>query len=132
MDLILTIFRALRCECIINEISYDLRLVTTGNNPDFNFFILCNRVAAAKEADRLLNVKGVHASFALVEVGNAVHVSGRSDGSINVQLIAEQLGGGGHFDMAGAQLKGTSLKYAVSLLKDAVDDYLDHDLADGN
>jgi c-di-AMP phosphodiesterase-like protein len=90
------------------------------------------RVAAAKAADRLLTVRGIDASFALVSNGGTVSISARSGDAINVQIIMEKLGGGGHFDMAGAQLKGTSLKYAVSLLKDAVDDYLDHDLADGN
>ncbi|MBO5898014.1 MAG: DHH family phosphoesterase [Clostridia bacterium] len=90
------------------------------------------RVAAAKAADRLLTVRGIDASFAVVKTGNTVSISARSGDAINVQIIMEKLGGGGHFDMAGAQLKGTSLKYAVSLLKDAVDDYLDHDLADGN
>ena len=39
-------------------------------------------------------------------------------------------GGGGHFDMAGAQIKNTTLTYACELLKGAIDDYLDHDLAD--
>ena len=63
-----------------------------------------DRVAAAKEADKLLNIKGISASFALVVVDNAVHISGRSDGSINVQLILEHLGGGGRFDSAGAAM----------------------------
>ena len=82
-----------------------------------------DRVAAAKEADRLLNVKGVHASFALVEVGNAIHISGRSDGSINVQLILERLGGGGRFDSAGAAMTGVSLDDARRDLRDAVSAY---------
>jgi c-di-AMP phosphodiesterase-like protein len=82
-----------------------------------------DRVAAAKEADKLLNVKGVHASFALVEVGNAIHISGRSDGSINVQLILERLGGGGRFDSAGAAVTGTTLDDARQALRDAVSAY---------
>ncbi|MBQ3483731.1 MAG: DHH family phosphoesterase [Clostridia bacterium] len=79
-----------------------------------------DRVAAAKEADRLLNVKGVHASFALVVIDNLVHISGRSDGTVNVQLILERLGGGGRFDSAGAALKGIALEAAVDALRNAV------------
>ena len=80
-----------------------------------------DRVAAAKEADKLLNVKGVHASFALVKVGEAIHISGRSDGTINVQLVLERLGGGGRFDTAGAALQGTTIDKARADLIDAID-----------
>ncbi len=86
------------------------------------------RVAAAKAADRLLTVRGIEASFALVNVGDSVSISARSGDAINVQIIMEKLGGGGHFDMAGAQVKETSLAYACELLKAAIDDYLDHDV----
>ena len=80
-----------------------------------------DRIAAAKEADKLLNVKGVHASFALVKVGDAIHISGRSDGTINVQLVLERLGGGGRFDTAGAALQGTTVDKARADLIDAID-----------
>lgn len=79
-----------------------------------------DRVAAAKEADKLLNVKGVRASFALIKVGDAIHISGRSDGSINVQLILERLGGGGRFDTAGAAMQGVSLEQAKDDLINAI------------
>ncbi|MBR2313212.1 MAG: phosphoesterase, partial [Clostridia bacterium] len=82
-----------------------------------------DRVAAAKEADRLLNVKGVCASFALVVVDNVVHISGRSDGSVNVQLILERLGGGGRFDSAGTVLSDVSLEAAVEDLRSAIRAY---------
>ena len=82
-----------------------------------------DRVAAAKEADKLLNIKGISASFALVVVDNAVHISGRSDGSINVQLILEHLGGGGRFDSAGAAMQDVSLERAVNDLCGAVNLY---------
>ena len=80
-----------------------------------------DRVAAAKEADRLLAVRGVHASFALIKVGEAIHISGRSDGSINVQLILERLGGGGRFDSAGAALTDTTVTRAVEDLEHAIE-----------
>ena len=88
------------------------------------------RVAAAKAADRLLTVRGIDASFALVSVGNSVSISARSGDAINVQIIMEKLGGGGHFDMAGAQIKDATLAYACELLKDAIDEYLDHEEAE--
>ena len=88
------------------------------------------RVAAAKAADRLLTVRGIDASFALVTIGDSVSISARSGDAINVQIIMEKLGGGGHFDMAGAQIKDSTLAYACELLKGAIDDYLDHDIAE--
>ena len=85
-----------------------------------------DRVAAAKAADKLLSVRGIDASFALVDVGGSVNVSARSNGKINVQLILEKLGGGGHFDSAGAQFSGTTLYEAAERLKSAIDEYLDN------
>ena len=84
-----------------------------------------DRVAASKAADKLLTVKNVAASFALVLVGNTIHISARSSGEINVQLILEQLNGGGHFHAAGAQMSGKNMKEALIRLKAAIDDYLD-------
>ena len=81
------------------------------------------RVNASRAADRLLSVSGVRASFALCRIGDSVHISARSQGKINVQLILEKIGGGGHFDSAGAQLKGSTVSNAVSLLREAIDEY---------
>ena len=81
------------------------------------------RVNASRAADRLLSVSGVKASFALCRIGDSVHISARSQGKINVQLILEKIGGGGHFDAAGAQMKGSTISNAVSLLRQAIDEY---------
>lgn len=81
------------------------------------------RVNASRAADRLLSVSGVRASFALCRIGDSVHISARSQGKINVQLILEKIGGGGHFDSAGAQLKGSTISNAVSMLRAAIDEY---------
>jgi c-di-AMP phosphodiesterase-like protein len=86
-----------------------------------------DKIAASKAAERLLAVEGVSASFVLCIVDNAVHISARSSGSVNVQLILEKLNGGGHFDSAGAQLKDMPMKNALSMLKDAIDDYLNNE-----
>jgi c-di-AMP phosphodiesterase-like protein len=80
-------------------------------------------VLAAKAADKLLTIKNISAAFALILIGNTVSISARSDGSINVQLIVEQLGGGGHFDMAGAAITDTSIEDAEEMLRDAIDNY---------
>lgn len=83
-----------------------------------------DRIAAAKAADRLLSVCGVMASFALVRVGEAVYISARSHGNLNVQLILERLHGGGHYDVAGAQVSGLAMEDVLTQLKNAIDAYL--------
>ena len=80
-----------------------------------------DQVIAAKAANNLLTVAGVEASFALIRIGDRVHISARSNGKINVQLILEELRGGGHYDAAGAQLTGVTIKEAVEMLKGAID-----------
>ncbi len=80
-----------------------------------------DQVIAAKAANNLLTVSGIQASFALIRIGDTVHISARSHGNINVQLILEQLRGGGHYNAAGAQLAGVSMKEAVEMLKGAID-----------
>lgn len=84
-----------------------------------------DKVPAAKAADKLLGVKGVKASFAVVPIGDEVHISARSTGTINVQLLLERLRGGGHFDSAGTRLEGIGVAETVAMLKDAIDSYLD-------
>lgn len=81
-----------------------------------------DRIAAAKAADKLLTVEGVKASFALCRIGNNIHVSARSNGEINVQLILEKIEGGGHFDSAATQLPG-AMTEVLTRLKDAIDAY---------
>lgn len=83
-----------------------------------------DKILAAKVADDLLTLEGVSASFALVKVGNAVHISARSNGTINVQLIVEKLGGGGRYDEAGAQVKDSEVAQVLLRLKQAIDEYI--------
>ena len=85
-----------------------------------------DRVAAAKAADKLLTVDGVLASFAVCKIENTVYISARSTGKINVQIIVEKLGGGGHFDMAATQLKDITVNEALAQLKTAIDEYADN------
>ncbi len=64
------------------------------------------RVAAAQVADELLSISGIKASFVLFDANGAINISGRSLGDVNVQVVLEHFGGGGHLTMAGAQVKG--------------------------
>ncbi len=89
-----------------------------------------DRVSAAKAADRLLAVRRVNAAFALIEIGSTVHISGRSNGKINVQLVLEKLGGGGHFDVAGAAVADTGVEGAKKQLIDAINAYY-NDISQG-
>lgn len=81
-------------------------------------------VLAAQAADELLNITGIQASFVLVKIEGDVSISGRSLGSVNVQLILESLGGGGHMTMAGAKLDNTTIEEAAGKLHEAIDKYL--------
>ena len=80
-------------------------------------------VAVPQAANDLLTINGVGASFVAVQKGDGVNISARSMGKVNVQVILEQLGGGGHMTMAGAQLKNVSLDHAEQMLCDAIADY---------
>ena len=82
------------------------------------------RIAASQAADELLCVREVEASFVLFSENGGVNISARSYGEINVQLIMEAVGGGGHQTMAGAYLKDSDLETATALLKKAIDTYL--------
>jgi len=83
-----------------------------------------DRIIAAKAADNLLMVNGIEASFAAVRLGDTLAISARSAGKINVQLIMEELGGGGHFEGAGAQMKDKSAAEMLTALKAAIDKHL--------
>lgn len=78
------------------------------------------RIASAQAADELLSIQGVSASFVIFSVGNVVNISARSLGDVNVQLIMEDLGGGGHLTMAGAQLNGITVAQARAKLISAI------------
>ena len=78
---------------------------------------------AAQAADELLDIAGIRASFVLTKTPDQVNISARSLGDVNVQLIMEKLGGGGHLTVAGAQLKGTSLEDATAKLREAIEEF---------
>ena len=79
------------------------------------------RIVAAQAADELLSILGVKASFVIYRSGSDVNISGRSLGDVNVQLILEGFGGGGHFTMAGAQVKNATVSEVRRALMRALD-----------
>ena len=81
------------------------------------------RVAVAQAANDLLTIQGVDASFVAVQAGTGVNVSARSLGAVNVQVIMESLGGGGHQTMAAAQLKHITPEAARARIQTAIDQY---------
>jgi c-di-AMP phosphodiesterase-like protein len=83
----------------------------------------CDRVTAAKASDELLTIKGVQASFVLYPRGEGVYISARSLGEVNVQVIVEDLGGGGNSTTAGGQLDYATSAEAKEKLLAAIDEY---------
>lgn len=86
-----------------------------------------DRIAASKAADRLITIQGINAAFTLMKAKDVVSISARSNGKINVQRIVEKLGGGGHFNMAGAQIKGNTLEKVFDTLKGYIDEYYEQE-----
>lgn len=82
-----------------------------------------SRLATSQAADELLNIKGVRASFVMCYLDGAINISARSAGDINVQVIMEALGGGGHGMMAACQIDVDSIEQARQMLFNAIDDY---------
>ncbi len=82
-------------------------------------------VVGAQAANELLNIKGVKASFILTEYQNLVYVSARSIDEVNVQLVMERLGGGGHMNIAGCQMEDTSLVEGIGIIKRTLDTMLE-------
>ena len=74
-------------------------------------------VIAAQAANELLGIRNIKASFVLTEYDHLIYISARSIDELNVQVIMEKLGGGGHLSVAGAQLKGVTMEEAVMQLK---------------
>ncbi len=100
---------------IIND---TIAIAVYDNVEDENANLIC-----AKAADELLTISDITASFVLGKIGEKVFISGRSIGDINVQIILEKLGGGGHITLAGAQLEGFSLEDAKAELMIRIHEY---------
>ena len=101
------------------EIVNDSIGISVYQKEDKNANIIC-----AKAADELLTISDITASFVLGIQGEQICVSGRSIGDINVQLILEKLGGGGHITVAGAQIEGMTIEEAKQELIIRINEYM--------
>ena len=111
------------------------RLSLTANAYRFNDHILISvgdfnqeysREMLAKSSNALLEISGIKAAFTIGRVDkNIVAVSARSMKAMNVQVIMENIGGGGHFTMAAAQFEDKSIKEVQELLEEAISHYLE-------
>ena len=81
-------------------------------------------VLVAKSADELLNISGISVSFVIGQINNDIYISGRSLGDINVQIVLEALGGGGHMNIAGAKMSNMKMEEVICQLKEAMKKYL--------
>lgn len=99
------------------EVVYNSIAIATYDQEDSNANIIC-----AKAADTLLTIGDINASFVIGINGERVFISGRSIGDINVQVILEKLGGGGHITLAGAQIEGMSIEEVKQELMKKIDE----------
>lgn len=82
-------------------------------------------IVGAQAANELLNIVGIKASFVLTEYQGKIYISSRSIDEINVQLIMERVGGGGHLNVAGAQLTNCTIQEAKRIIQDTIDEMLE-------
>ena len=100
------------------EMVYDSIAISLYEDEDPDANIVC-----AKAADELLTISNITASFVLGKMGDKICISGRSIGDINVQVILEKLGGGGHITLAGAQIEGVDIQEAKDELVNRINEY---------
>ncbi len=100
------------------ELVYDSIAISKYEEEDPDANIVC-----AKAADELLTISNITASFVLGKMGDKICISGRSIGDINVQVILEKLGGGGHITLAGAQIEGLDIQEAKEELVNRINEY---------
>ena len=81
-------------------------------------------IVGAQAANELLNIVGIKASFVLTEYQGKIYISSRSIDEINVQLIMERVGGGGHLNVAGAQLTNCTIQEAKRMIQDTIDEMI--------
>lgn len=81
-------------------------------------------IVGAQAANELLNIVGIKASFVLTEYQGKIYISSRSIDEINVQLIMERVGGGGHLNVAGAQLTNCTIQEAKRIIQDTIDEMI--------
>ena len=101
-----------------SEIIHDTIAIATYDVQEKDTSLIC-----AKAADELLTIGNITASFVLGQMENKICISGRSIGDVNVQVILEKLGGGGHITLAGAQLENMTIEEAKQELINKIEEY---------
>ena len=84
-----------------------------------------SNIVCAKAADELLTISDITASFVIGNLGDKICISGRSIGDINVQIILEKMGGGGHITLAGAQVEGMNMNEVKQELITKINEYFE-------
>ena len=82
-------------------------------------------IVGAQAANELLDINAIKASFVLTEYNGRIYISARSIDEVNVQIIMERLGGGGHMNASGAQFDYTDMDRAVAALKSVIDEMVE-------
>ena len=100
------------------EIVNDTIAISVYQKTDKDAGLIC-----AKAADELLTISDITASFVMGNLGDKITISGRSIGDINVQVILEKLGGGGHITLAGAQVEGMTMEEVKQELINRINEY---------
>ena len=100
------------------EIYKDIIGISTYQNDDKDGGVIC-----AKAADELLTIGNITASFVIGNAGNVITISGRSIGDVNIQIILEKMGGGGHSTVAGAQIEDKTIDEVKQDLLEKIDEY---------
>lgn len=113
-----------------NKVIKKMAIVESANMHEGSFMIsLCEKndddmlTIVAQAADEMLNITGVKAAFVICDMGDYVGISGRSLGDVNVQLILEKIGGGGHMTIAGAQIREKTTEEVYNDLTEAIKEY---------
>ncbi|MCR5636747.1 MAG: DHH family phosphoesterase [Clostridiales bacterium] len=106
-----------KCELVFNSELYGNCAVATTTKQLKNI-----RVVAAQAADEMLNIQNVDASYVVFPIDGGISISARSLGKVNVQLVMESMGGGGHHTMAAVQLKDVSVEQGRDLLLEKIDE----------
>lgn len=103
----------------IYRTSYAISVCNAGN-------LASPTVTGAQAANELLNIRGIKASFVLTDYQGEIFISARSIDEVNVQVIMEKIGGGGHLSIAGAQLKDTDIEGAKAVIRNTLDKMIEN------
>jgi c-di-AMP phosphodiesterase-like protein len=110
-----------RSKLVASAEIYKRCAISVDNKPDKD-----SRIASSQAADEMLAISGADASFVVFKTNAGCSISARSLGALNVQIIMEKLGGGGHHTMAATQLTGVSPADAKTKLISAIDEYIEN------